>query len=169
MPVSAIFPSHWSGLLPDTPTGPKKWRRSIRLLCHQSSTATDNNRPDYCFLATLRRNVPRRGFINNLYSDNATNFTGTNAELIRLHQLSWDDAILTAAVIKGIRRHCIPSRSLHFGGLWEVSVKSPKHHLQRITGNALLTYEELQTLLCQIEAILNSSLFIRFPITLLTI
>lgn len=42
------------------------------------------------------------------------------------------------------------------GGLWEVNVKAVKFHLRRILGNALLNYEEMYTLLAQIEACLNS-------------
>lgn len=50
----------------------------------------------------------------------------------------------------------IPAYSPHFGGLWEAGVKSVKHHLKRVTANALLTFEEFYTLFVQIEAILNS-------------
>ncbi|XP_059047975.1 uncharacterized protein LOC131843364 [Achroia grisella] len=41
------------------------------------------------------------------------------------------------------------------GGLWESFVKLVKYHLKRIC-NTSLTYEELDTLFTQIEAILNS-------------
>lgn len=51
--------------------------------------------------------------------------------------------------------HFIPSRSPHFGGLWEASVKSVKYHMKRVVGNAHLTFEELGTVLVQIEAILS--------------
>lgn len=50
----------------------------------------------------------------------------------------------------------IPPGAPHFGGLWEASVKSVKYHLRRIIGEHKLTYEEMTTLLAQIEACLNS-------------
>ena len=50
----------------------------------------------------------------------------------------------------------IPERSPHFGGLWEAAVKSFKRHLSRIVGEVKLTFEELTTVLTQIEACLNS-------------
>ncbi|KYN02013.1 hypothetical protein ALC62_07192, partial [Cyphomyrmex costatus] len=50
----------------------------------------------------------------------------------------------------------IPPAAPHFGGLWEAGVKSVKHHLRRCIGRYTLTYEEMSTLLCRIEACLNS-------------
>ena len=31
-----------------------------------------------------------------------------------------------------------------------------KHHLRRVMGNSILTYEEITTILCQIEQVLNN-------------
>ena len=50
----------------------------------------------------------------------------------------------------------IPHRAPHFGGICEAAVKSMKGHLRRILRLQTLEYEELLTILQQIEAILNS-------------
>ncbi|XP_063923044.1 uncharacterized protein LOC135137351 [Zophobas morio] len=62
----------------------------------------------------------------------------------------------TAANEETISWHFNPPSSPHFGGLFEAGVKSVKTHLMRVVGDHLLTYEELMTLLVQIESMLNS-------------
>ena len=52
--------------------------------------------------------------------------------------------------------HFISPRVPHFGGLWEGGVKSFKYHSIRIAGMSLLTYEQLQTYVVEIESALNS-------------
>ncbi|XP_076658785.1 uncharacterized protein LOC143362467 [Halictus rubicundus] len=58
--------------------------------------------------------------------------------------------------IDSISWRFIPPGAPHFGGIWEAGVKSVKGHLKRVLGDQTLTYEEFSTLLCQIEACLNS-------------
>lgn len=50
----------------------------------------------------------------------------------------------------------IPARSPHFGGLWESGVKIAKTHLNKKIANYTPTENELRTIVCQIEAIINS-------------
>lgn len=110
------------------------------------------------FVAALRRFSSRRGKPAHIYSDNGTNFVGANRELKELAQFLKRKThnIERASGEVGITWHFIPAYSPHFGGLWEAGVKSTKHHLRRIAGNSVLTFEEFYTFLTQIEAILNS-------------
>ena len=112
------------------------------------------------FIAALRRFVARRGTPTLIWSDNGTNFVGANRELKEMYEfLSQREVGHTITDIcssLGIEWRFIPEHSPHFGGLWEAAVKSTKTHLRRIMGEVKLTFEELSTMLAQIEACLNS-------------
>lgn len=58
--------------------------------------------------------------------------------------------------MKCVKWHFIPAAVPHFGGLWEAGVKSFKYHLKRLVGSRMLSRAEFATLLCKIEACLNS-------------
>ncbi|XP_045507446.1 uncharacterized protein LOC123703480 [Colias croceus] len=103
------------------------------------------------FLAAFRRFVSRRGHCAKLWSDNGTTFVGASREL--QSALSSVGEQLEA---NGTEWHFIPPHSPNFGGLWEAGVKSTKFHLKRVIGETTLTYEEMSTLLAQVEACLNS-------------
>ena len=112
------------------------------------------------FLAALKRFVARRNLPRHIHSDNGSNFVGASNELEKLHQLlgtdSLPDELQTYLVDHRIVWHTIPARAPHFGGLWEAAVKSTKYHLKRVVGKQLLSYEEMLTITCQVEACLNS-------------
>lgn len=103
------------------------------------------------FIATLRRFISRRGKPNTIWSDNGTNFVGAQRELV-----AYLDKIDQRVASEGISWRFNPPSAPHFGGLWESAVKSAKYHLARVVRGAILSLVELQTLLCQIEACLNS-------------
>lgn len=108
------------------------------------------------FLASLRRFIARRGKPKNMFSDNGTNFVGANTELKKLYQIANSNCCQSELIKDEITWHFIPPRAPNFGGLWESNVKCIKHHLKRIVGTALLTFDEFNTVLVQVEAILNS-------------
>ena len=112
------------------------------------------------FLAALHRFVSRRGRPGTLYSDGGTNFIGTKNEMKELQDLfqstAKDESVKQHFVKEGISFLNIPPKAPHHGGLWEAAVKSTKFHLRRIMGDRHLSLEEFSTLLCQIEALLNS-------------
>lgn len=111
-------------------------------------------------IAALRRFISRRGICANIYSDNGTNLVGARRELKQLYMLfqtqQHNITMQQYASTTGFTWHFIPPSSPHFGGLWEAGIKSMKYHLKRSIGTACLTFEEMTTLLSQIEACLNS-------------
>uniref|UniRef100_A0A1U7XZ01 Uncharacterized protein LOC104241631 n=1 Tax=Nicotiana sylvestris TaxID=4096 RepID=A0A1U7XZ01_NICSY len=112
------------------------------------------------FLGALRRFMSRRGHCNKVYCDNATNFVGAKNQLCELNIALFQDnaqqKIQNECSKKNIQFSFIPPRAPHFGGLWEAAVKSAKHLLQSTIAAANLTHEEMETLIVEAEAIMNS-------------
>ncbi|CAK1582167.1 unnamed protein product [Parnassius mnemosyne] len=111
------------------------------------------------FLAAFKRFVARCGNCSKLWSDNGTNFVGASRDskkLFKSEQSRIAKDIAEALANNGTSWHFIPPHTPNFGGLWKAGIKSCKHHLKRIIGQSTLTFEEMSTLLSQIEACLNS-------------
>ncbi|CAK1601299.1 unnamed protein product [Parnassius mnemosyne] len=112
------------------------------------------------FLAALRRFTARRGLCTDIYSDCGKNFVGCNNYLKDLYAFLRSHVVQSTinqqTLQQGLTWHFQPPYASHFGGLFEASVKSFKHHLHRVVGTRTQTYDEMHTLLCQIEAVLNS-------------
>ena len=105
------------------------------------------------FISALKRFIARRGLP-------AVNFVGANNELKQVYMF-----LSQGENQKVIAEHCsrqriqwrfIPEHAPHFGGLWESAVRSMKTHLKKVIGTVKLNFEELTTILAQIEACLNS-------------
>jgi hypothetical protein len=112
------------------------------------------------FISALRRFIARRGRPNTIFSDNGTNFQGAVNELRDVDNMLQCPTQMSRVHDFLTTERCqwkfIPPHGPHFGGLWEAAVKSVKYHLRRTLGANIATYEELSTLLSEVEACLNS-------------
>ena len=110
------------------------------------------------FIAAFRRFTARRGHCELLRSDQGTTLTGADKELQKMYKASSEYAkkLELALGREGTAWKFNPPAAPNFGGIWEAAVKSVKHHIRRVIGDTRLTYEEFATLLCQVEACLNS-------------
>ncbi|XP_071033107.1 uncharacterized protein, partial [Parasteatoda tepidariorum] len=104
------------------------------------------------FLLAFRRFVARRGRPRKMYSDNGTNFKGAYNDL---NEIDWDK-VLREAELHHINWKFNPPSAAWWGGFWERLIRTLKDLLKRTLGGAVLTYEELQTVLCDIKSIMNS-------------
>ncbi|XP_058840964.1 uncharacterized protein LOC131696441 [Topomyia yanbarensis] len=110
------------------------------------------------FLSALRRLISRRGRPTNIYSDNGKNFEGARNELDEIRRMLHDNrnTIHDACLKECITWHFNPPKAPQFGGLWEAAVKVAKKQMYRQLGNTRLNFEDMATLLAQIEASMNS-------------
>ena len=112
------------------------------------------------FIATLRRFIARMGTPATIWSNNGTNFIGATSQISRMVQ---DSSIFNYCKSQSTQWRFIPEH-VHIleacGKQWS---KALKKHLKVVVGETRLTFEELNTLLTQIEACLNSRLLTPLP------
>jgi hypothetical protein len=119
----------------------------IELVTSQSTEA---------FLLAFRRFLGRRGKCNLIYSDNAKSYQQADRWL----KAAWRHASSTAAQEFSASRRVvwkfIPAKAPWWGGFYERLIGSVKRHLVRSLGRSRLSFEELTTLLVEVEATINS-------------
>ena len=112
------------------------------------------------FVACLQRFMARCGKPNVVWNNHGTNFTGVARELKELTEFMQErenhEVIPDFCSSHAVEWRFIPERTHHFGDLCEAAVKSLKTHQRKIIGETKLTFEELTTILLQIEACHNS-------------
>lgn len=111
------------------------------------------------FMKAFVRFTSSRGKPNVMYSDNERAFVKADRIIQKETRMVFQQIHEEAKDIlanEGITWLFNPPEAPHQGGLWESNIKSMKRHLFASLGNALLTFEELSTVLSKIEACLNS-------------
>jgi len=108
----------------------------------------------------IRRFMARRGSVQEIYSDNGTNFVGADNELRNSFEDLNQDQILNYCTNQGIQWHFNPPAASHHGGVWERQIRTVRKILCAMLAEQYLkscrTDEQLHTLMCEVEATVNS-------------
>ena len=98
------------------------------------------------------------GLMEEIYSDNGTNFRAADKEMKSLILQLDQEKIKESIANKGIKWHFNPPSAPHFGGVHvhESMIKSAKRAINAILGNADITDEELMTAIIGAEGLINS-------------
>ncbi|GFT16382.1 integrase catalytic domain-containing protein [Trichonephila clavipes] len=103
------------------------------------------------FLLALRCFIARPGRPRTIYCDNGTNFRGAFNDLSKLN---WSKIVEETRTPKILWKF-IPPTAAWWGGWWERLVRTVKELLKRTLGRSVLKYDELYTVLCDCESIIN--------------
>ena len=109
------------------------------------------------FLKAFERMTNRRGRCSIMYSDNAKTFKSASNILFHLyHNTNNRKTIEEKFTREGVEWRFITERAPWHGGFYERMVRSIKTPLRKILGKAKLSFREVETLLTNIEAQINS-------------
>lgn len=78
------------------------------------------------------------------------------AENLELEQEEYNAEVCDELIKNDTKWHFSSPGAPHFNGLAEAAVKTVKLHLFKTIGDTKLTFEEMSTLLAQVEACVNS-------------
>ncbi len=105
------------------------------------------------FLLCFRRFVSRRGIPDLIVTDNAKTFKAASR---RLAELFNSHAVRSFLNDKRIHWHYNMSKAPWYGGFYERLIRCVKSSMKKCIGSVQLTYDELQTVVIEIKAVLNS-------------
>lgn len=111
----------------------------------------------------IRRFICRRGTVVTIRSDQGTNLVGAQKELKKSLEEFNHDEIRETLLNRRIEWKFNPAAGAHHGGVWERLIQSLKRILCSVTKEQVMDDEALQTVLCEVEAIMNDR-----PITTVT-
>ena len=107
------------------------------------------------FVMCLRRFINRRGEVKEIRCDNGSNFVGAQRELKESIE-KWNQGRIESELIQhGCKWIFQPPAASSMSGVWERLVRSAKRVLKAILGAHVVTDVVLQTLLTEVERILN--------------
>ena len=120
---------------------------------------TANSLDTESFINALRRMISRRGMVKQMRSDRGTNLVGAEKELRRAFSEMESSPQLKQECLKnGIQWIFNTPSASHQGGVWERQIRSVRKILAGLLqpNSRQLDDEGLRTVLCEVEAIVNS-------------
>tara|TARA_B110000881_G_scaffold142907_1_gene126249 strand:- start:157 stop:5301 length:5145 start_codon:yes stop_codon:yes gene_type:complete len=117
---------------------------------------------DAC-INVIRRFISRRGQVTEIRSDNGSNLVGAKREM-QNEIKSWNQTRIHDSLLqKNVDWIFNPPGGSHHGGIWERQIRTIRKLMCATVREQLLTDDNLQTLLCEIEAIVNGRPITRIP------
>ena len=108
------------------------------------------------FINALPRFVARLGPVRHVYSDNGTNFVGSEKVLSKSIE-SWNQRqIYQHLRQEGIQWIFNPSEASHIGGAWERMIRLLRQIFASLLPGKRIDEDDLHTLLLEVESIINS-------------
>ena len=104
------------------------------------------------FLLAYRRFAARKSVPQQMISDNASTYLSAAEELTELFQ---SQSLKESLSKQGVNWQFIPKRAPWYGGFWERLIGLTKTTLKKVLGRASVNLTTLQTIIVEIEAILN--------------
>lgn len=109
------------------------------------------------FLLSLQRFIARRGKPSLIILDNAPQFKLAKSTMDKIwSSVIRDQNVHSYTSTQGINWRFIPERAPWMGGFYERLVRLVKQALRKTLGPLCLTFVQLQTLVTEIEAVINS-------------
>ena len=104
------------------------------------------------FLQAFRRFSSCKSLLKVLISDNGSTYMAAAEELLKL----FNSTLLTETLSrKGVVWKFIPKRAPWYGGFWERLIGLTKAALKKVLGRTYATLSSLQTIIVEVEAMLN--------------
>ena len=104
------------------------------------------------FLQAFRRFSSRKSLPKIMISDNASTYMAAAEELIKL----FNSPLLTETLNRrGVVWKFIPKRAPWYGGFWERLIGLTKATIKKVLGRTYATLSSLQTIIVEVEAMLN--------------
>ena len=104
------------------------------------------------FLRAFKRFTSRHSTPRLILSDNARYFKGASETLKKIYN---HPTLQNDLSLQRVEWRFIPSRAPRFGGFWERLVALIKNHIKKVLGRSHLTFDQLHTLITEIEAVIH--------------